>query len=160
MQQRALLEQQKQAEQQNNQHSGQSKWSNLFRGNSQPTPSIVSSTNSIVSSQQPISLATIQAEQTKLQENVVKQPVTMSQKLSSNKQSAPQINSTSVKQTANTWAAWGNTSTKTVTETVSNSKTSNSGFWGEVNENKKTNPTKVVNSIPTSKKYLIYFVIP
>ena len=159
--------------------------------------------NANTSTANPISLASIQAEQTRLESSSATktQGATMSQKIS---QTPPKLTS---KPTANdqqkhqmSWAAWGNssatsnaTNTKAATnsdfslsqslngptpvaassvasnQSVANSSNSNAnansnnaGFWGDVNETKKTNSNgnkSHANSNSNSKKYQKIVVI-
>jgi len=117
-------------------------------------------------------LATIQAEQTRLESNTTKQGTTMSQKIS---QTPPKLASSGAKaapsdqqKNSTTWAAWGNppatsnTNAKPIGNSndfslaqslngpapapvqnnkntnVNSNTNSNVGFWGDLNETKKT----------------------
>lgn len=131
MQLRALHEQQKQQEQQANQQNNPGgKWSNLFRGAPQAPTNIFTSTNTVVTSPEKnanaksadssiMSLASIQAEQTRLETKSQGHATTMSQKLLSQqtppKLGGPTGNAVNVlsndhqsQKNSTSWAAWGN----------------------------------------------------
>lgn len=158
------MEQMKQHEiQTNQQNSSSSSWSNLFRGQQQSPPSVQAS-----SSSQPVSLASIQAEQTKSVETVGKQPVTMSQKIQANKPAVVVGTPASTNQSLNqksqsgsgpTWGAWSNPAAKLTTNlndsnnninSNNNNNTitsSTSGFWGEVSNEPKQQQPQVKQAI-------------
>jgi hypothetical protein len=130
LEQKAVLEQMRQAELANQQSGGGgggagSSWSSLFRGNQplSPPPGGAAATGQVVS------LASIQAEQVKQEPQVVAKPATMSQKIQQQQQQLPSKSQSSTSMSSGGqktsaaaassssggWAAWGTSNGATTT---------------------------------------------
>jgi hypothetical protein len=170
LEQKAFLEQMKQAELANQASgggNGSSSWSSLFRGSQplSPPPAVIGST---AAAAPVVSLASIQAEQVKTQDSTVSKPSTMSQKIQQQQQppikSQSSVNVPTASQKTSSsggWAAWGTTNGASSGQQLNNSSGKNSnansinlsdsgkssavsvGFWNEVStETVSTNSKK------------------
>ena len=162
--QKILYEQQKQQNESSKQKGGSgSKWSSLFNSNQQVPPSFVAPSQSSQSAaqQSAVSLANIQAEQSKDLQQAPKQPVTMSQKLQKN--AVPPSAPTQAGNKPTTWASWASSAPNSSNNQSNKSETNQSGngtnqtasgFWGDMDteptnkpESNKKQPSAAQNTI-------------
>jgi len=128
-----------------------SKWSSLFNSNQQQVPpsfvAPISNQTSQTVQASAVSLANIQAEQSKDLQQVVKQPVTMSQKLQKNAVPPSAPSQTGNKPT--TWASWGSSAPNSSNSQANKNETHQSGngnsqtvggFWGDMDSEQANKP--------------------